>query len=399
MSTNRHSLIFLSICIILASALFMTWPLSVYGAVSSNIGSVRVSGTQMYAYAYEMLNEVNARRKAAKLKPLVMDKVMLSSAMRRAVEVQINYQHTRPNGLKCSTVIPKSPKRLYAGENIQILSRTQSAFSNPKLANDSYYKSSGHRKNMLNPKAKSIGIGVFVQPNGRLTTCQLYSYSSAAKQTRPADKKATYIINVKNTARLVVGTPKKYLGFNDRLSMKIPVYITMPGTADPSRPAQVDASSVNFKLSNTKIASISKAGTATNKNGSSGYATLTASVKNNSRIKGSNRIYRYTLETPIQYGLQKSSTSFKTALYFYADQLKAMYPGSGYQVVTSTSSDFSTGVSRTKQSVRSIEKQGIYYYSKNYKKGQTVYMKTRQYFEKGGLTWYSTYSPSLKVRL
>ena len=72
-----------------------------------------VSGTFNYDYAFEVLKLVNDEREKEGVPPLSMDKSMLDSAMVRAAEITVTFDHVRPNGEMCFSI----NKKIY-GENI-----------------------------------------------------------------------------------------------------------------------------------------------------------------------------------------------------------------------------------------------------------------------------------------
>ena len=80
------------------------------------IYNVYVKGTSNYTYAYEVLDIVNAERKKQGLNPLKMDASLLDSAMIRAAETVIYWDHIRPNATECFSINPDKMN----GENIAI---------------------------------------------------------------------------------------------------------------------------------------------------------------------------------------------------------------------------------------------------------------------------------------
>lgn len=59
-----------------------------------------------YRQANQVLDLVNAERKAAGEAPLAMDKDLLEAAMGRAAEISCYFSHTRPDGTSCWTAFP-----------------------------------------------------------------------------------------------------------------------------------------------------------------------------------------------------------------------------------------------------------------------------------------------------
>ena len=187
-------------------------------AEAENYTKVSVTVTELYDYAYEILDYVNEERVNNGLGEVQMDTELLEAAMLRAAESCVvgeaysnselassdSLAHTRPNGTRCFTVSSKS-----YGENIAMgqTSTFSVMFGNsrdidPNNASDmdhsSWMRSSGHRSNILEPSWRSVGIGV-VYYNGlyRFYWSQEFGVDPAvvpAKRTDHATE--TYAINV-----------------------------------------------------------------------------------------------------------------------------------------------------------------------------------------------------------
>ncbi|MBO5469200.1 MAG: fibronectin type III domain-containing protein [Lachnospiraceae bacterium] len=142
----------------------------------------KVSGTARYDYAYQVLNKVNAERKAAGVSELTMDEDLLSAAMLRAVETVVSFDHIRPNGTRCFTASSK----MY-GENIA------SGFGTPTEVMQAWMSSDGHKKNILNSSFQSIGVGCIVNAKTkRVYWVQCFGYEAATAVTKPANATVTY---------------------------------------------------------------------------------------------------------------------------------------------------------------------------------------------------------------
>lgn len=92
----------------------------------------------------EIVNKERAKKGAA---PLSFDADLNAAANVRVKEIQISFSHTRPNGESCFTVCNKA-----YGENIA------TGYPNAEAVMNGWMKSEGHRKNILKPKYKTIGI-------------------------------------------------------------------------------------------------------------------------------------------------------------------------------------------------------------------------------------------------
>lgn len=118
------------------------------------------------AYQQEVLRLVNIERQKAGVAPLTMDNTALTAAaMKRAEELNKLFEHTRPDGSDCFTVLKEynvpfpSALSYCAGENIAYGQRT------PAEVVNAWMNSPGHRANILRPEFKQIGIGC-VKRNG-----------------------------------------------------------------------------------------------------------------------------------------------------------------------------------------------------------------------------------------
>lgn len=148
-------------------------------------GKVVVDGTDMNAYAYQVLDLVNRERANAGLRPLVMDEELLKSAMLRAGETSVFWDHTRPNGDDCFTVSPKA-----YGENIA------AGQWSPDAVMESWMNSPGHRGNILGESWNSIGIGCFKSSSGMLYWVQLFGTSTGSNPAPRADEASQYRVFV-----------------------------------------------------------------------------------------------------------------------------------------------------------------------------------------------------------
>lgn len=143
-------------------------------SASSSAGSS--SGTvSIAAYQREVLRLVNIERQKAGVAPLTMDNTALTAAaMKRAEELEKLFEHTRPDGSDCFTVlkeykVPFPSARSYcAGENIAYGQRT------PAEVVNAWMNSPGHRANILKDRFSQIGVGYFRDQQGRANWVQLF---------------------------------------------------------------------------------------------------------------------------------------------------------------------------------------------------------------------------------
>lgn len=104
----------------------------------------------------QVVDLVNEERKDAGLSSLTQDDKLMDAAAIRAREIADTFDHTRPNGKSCFTVIDASGVSYRtAGENIA------AGQSSAASVMDSWMHSSGHKGNILNKNYKKIGVGCY----------------------------------------------------------------------------------------------------------------------------------------------------------------------------------------------------------------------------------------------
>lgn len=107
----------------------------------------------------ELLRLVNQERSRAGLQPLSDNSALDRVAEQRAQELGTLFSHTRPNGQEWSSLYAPMGITEYHAVGENIASGQKSAES----VMDSWMHSEGHRRNILDPKYSSIGIGYSVQ--------------------------------------------------------------------------------------------------------------------------------------------------------------------------------------------------------------------------------------------
>ena len=143
--------------------------------VSLDLYYVTPIGTLRFDYAVEVADMVNRTRKDAGLSTLTVSAQLMKLAMTRAIECSINYDHVRPNGEKCFSVTldGMSYSGFICAENIAVGLKT------PEDVMRGWVNSKSHYKNLANPDAEQIGVGVF--HNGRfIYWVQLFGKGSDA---------------------------------------------------------------------------------------------------------------------------------------------------------------------------------------------------------------------------
>ena len=102
-------------------------------------------------FAEKILRLVNEERAQRGLRALRLAYDLQDGACVRANELTVLYDHTRPNGEPCYTVINNKGRGI--GENIAAGQRSAEEVM------QSWMNSSGHRRNILDPQFKELGVG------------------------------------------------------------------------------------------------------------------------------------------------------------------------------------------------------------------------------------------------
>ena len=108
--------------------------------------------------------------KKAGISPLIMDPALYRFAGQRSAEIVRCYSHNRPDGRSFSSIFKDNDIRYFLyGENIA------KGQVDPKAVMRDWMNSPGHRKNILNPEFKYIGIGVIPDNSNCLHWVQLFA--------------------------------------------------------------------------------------------------------------------------------------------------------------------------------------------------------------------------------
>ncbi len=105
---------------------------------------------------------------------LKWDRNLESIAKIRAREIQQLFSHTRPNGQSCFTV--RSNGAQSWGENIAAGQTSAEQVFEDWREDNRLYSGQGHRRNMLNPDFKAVGMAHFVSSSGMDYWVQEFGY-------------------------------------------------------------------------------------------------------------------------------------------------------------------------------------------------------------------------------
>lgn len=164
----------------------------------ADINEFRTSDTEAWCW-----DKTDSVRESWRTTELQYDYALERVAMKRAVEIAISYDHTRPNGTKCFTAYPSG--YMAKGENIAAgYMSAAEVFNGWKEENESY-AGQGHRRNMLSSNFKAVGIGhvvyqgchYWVQEFGDKVMDGTASAANDSKQIEDVDVSSSYITAVK----------------------------------------------------------------------------------------------------------------------------------------------------------------------------------------------------------
>ncbi len=129
--------------------------ISVY-AKGDGIGKAKKISVKVKGMEEQVIDLVNAQRSDAGVSALTKNDKLMEAASVRAEEIAEYFDHTRPDGSQCFTVLNGRNLRYYtAGENIAAGQR------DAEDVMDSWMNSPGHRGNILNSDYSRIGVGCY----------------------------------------------------------------------------------------------------------------------------------------------------------------------------------------------------------------------------------------------
>ena len=155
------------------------------------VNSIRITGTEYYDYAYQVIALVNTERIKVGAPSLTVNSALSEAAMQRAAELSAYYSHTRPDGQSCFTVSTVFNSG-WGGENIA------AGHTSPAMVMTDWMNSQGHKDNIININYRSMGVGVFVH-EGRIYWVQLFSSATSASPSQPLNVSRTRTINLNSS--------------------------------------------------------------------------------------------------------------------------------------------------------------------------------------------------------
>lgn len=222
---------------------------------------VQVEGTVNMQYAYKVLELINKYREDHGCDAIIMNEFLLDSAVQRAAELSVSFDHTRPDGSSCFT----SCDLMYA-ENIAAGQLT------PKEVVKAWKKSKPHRANILKKGYQSCGIGCF-KNNGVYYWVQDFGISNADEFIDEENRTQRFSIKVKNKLKYKLSVGKK-LTMKEGATKKINIFRVSSDNAYFN--SKLLSASGKWKSSNKKVATINRYGKLTAKK--KGTATITCTM-------------------------------------------------------------------------------------------------------------------------
>lgn len=237
-------------------------------SAATTLVNEKVRGKVLYSYSYKVLSLINKERKKKKLSQLKMSQGLINVANKRAAEISLFYAHNRPNGEKNPFKMYKW--KHYVGENIALNQQT------PEEVVKCWMKSSAHKKNILNKKFNSVGIGCF-KVNGYIYWEQFFVDNKASRNAaQKPNADATFTVAMK-TSNVKLRSSIKTVWFDDFYTRKISTYQFNKRVDNYDFLTNLYNGCVQYKSSNRNIAKINSDGVILPV--SNGKATIIAYLK------------------------------------------------------------------------------------------------------------------------
>lgn len=127
------------------------------------------TASRVTGFESEMLTIINQYRAEVGAAPLTTTAALNNAAAERAKEIIEKFDHTRPDGSSCFTILPEfNISYRTCGENIAWGQRTVSSVMT------AWYNSEGHKTNMQASKFEHVGFGCYTY-NGTRYWVQLFT--------------------------------------------------------------------------------------------------------------------------------------------------------------------------------------------------------------------------------
>ena len=124
--------------------------------------------TQLTAEVLRLVNEIRTQEGLLQLQT---DSLLNAVVQIRAAEIKEKFSHTRPNNGPASSAYADTPY-FYSGENILLVMAGRNPQSAALLIVDMWMNSDGHKRNILNPDNRYMGVGAVRGENNKLYCVQ-----------------------------------------------------------------------------------------------------------------------------------------------------------------------------------------------------------------------------------
>lgn len=149
--------------------------------------AMTLSDSELSDYANQVAVLVNKERSARGLSPLRVLPKLQTAAQIRAGEITQEFDHVRPNGTSCFTIVEEvGLDYYYVGENIA------AGQSSPERVMTAWMNSEGHRNNILDPEFMYIGVGITQKGGTIYWTQEFLKYIEYSEAYIPKEKEKVY---------------------------------------------------------------------------------------------------------------------------------------------------------------------------------------------------------------
>lgn len=273
--------------LIIVSAILYLLP--IHSVAASDTVTIKIEGNRDYQSVYQVWNLINQERAKRGLSALTINADLTKTAMQRAAECSVFWNHKRPDDSTCFTAFPPSIHQ-GRGENIAV-----GQYSAQRVMQE-LMGSPRHRANILNPAYRSVGIGCFYQDGGFRSWVQSFAGAATAKAApRPKNSKHTFSIKIKKDYLDLVLYPSNAT-LSPGTRTKASLYVRNQGW--PVMKTRISQNMLKFSVSGNAL-SVSSDGTLIGAH--TGYSTLTCSFRKYPNLKASSKI------TVMYYDIAKAS--------------------------------------------------------------------------------------------
>ena len=373
------------LCVLLAVALAATMTILPSGKAVAATTTLKVPVTYGQTEARSMLKMINDFRASnaqcwnetntalvtySGLQPLTYDYTMEQVAMLRAAEIAVSYDHTRPNGEDCFSAFVGRP--LYGwGENIAAGTGTMGSRDAMFMAwreDNEKYAGQGHRRNMLNSRFATVGIG-YVRCNGIGYWVQNFGDVNSNAPATTADN-GKHLVDVE-VDQAILGN-KKLTAASSSLSLQAGASKALPALSLqvpvrgnwPSGVLGLDASGAKWTSSKPSVAAVSKGKV---------VAKTAGATQLKATLDGATATVTVKVAPPTP-ALSSTKGAAKKLTVKWQKQTKSV---SGYEVWVSTSKKFTAKTTVKKTVAKSKSSLTV----SKLKAKKTYYVKVRTYYK------------------